>query len=148
MEPSVLGSLKNLESLELGECCDFPPEFGPESLSRLKKLDRLRLEKGQGKDCPTFSILAGIAVLPKLTHLELVNFDVKPGFDKALAQCTNIRRLLIIPTYVTQVCTTASRKMFLSGMVFIYFRCSFVISNLASHNYSIYYLPLYLIVCM
>ncbi|XP_023728039.1 uncharacterized protein LOC111875758 isoform X2 [Cryptotermes secundus] len=114
MEPSVLGSLKNLESLELGECCDFPPEFGPESLSRLKKLERLRLEKGQGKDCPTFSILAGIAVLPKLTHLELVNFDVKPGFDKALAQCTNIRRLLIIPTYVTQSATT--NHMVLNGV--------------------------------
>jgi hypothetical protein len=113
MEPSVLGYLKNLETLELGECCDFPPEFGPESLSRLKKLERLRLEKGQGKDCPTFSILAGIAALPKLTHLELVNFDVKPGFDKALAQCTNIRRLLIIPTYVTQVGTIACRKHFI-----------------------------------
>lgn len=112
MEPNVLGTLKNLESLELGECCDFPPEFGPDSLSRLKKLERLRLEKGQGTDCPTFSILAGIAVLPKLTHLELVNFDVKPGFDKALAQCTNIRRLLIIPTYVTQVCTTAYSNQF------------------------------------
>lgn len=112
MEPSVLGHLKNLESLELGECCDFPPEFGPESLSRLKKLERLRLEKGQGKDCPTFSILAGIAALPKLTHLELVNFDVKPGFDKALAQCTNIRRLLIIPTYVTQVGTVGRGKEF------------------------------------
>ncbi|XP_021918907.1 uncharacterized protein LOC110829490 isoform X2 [Zootermopsis nevadensis] len=114
MEPNVLGSLKNLESLELGECCDFPPEFGPDSLSRLKKLERLRLEKGQGKDCPTFSILAGIAVLPKLTHLELVNFDVKPGFDKALAQCTNIRRLLIIPTYVTQSATT--NHMVLNGV--------------------------------
>lgn len=113
MEPSVLGHLKNLESLELGECCDFPPEFGPESLSRLKKLERLRLEKGQGMDCPTFSILAGIAALPKLTHLELVNFDVKPGFDKALAQCTNIRRLLIIPTYVTQVGTIAHKKDFI-----------------------------------
>jgi len=110
MEPSVLGHLKNLESLELGECCDFPPEFGPESLSQLRKLERLRLEKGQGKDCPTFSILAGIAALPELTHLELVNFDVKPGFDKALAQCTNIRRLLIIPTYVTQVGTIARKK--------------------------------------
>ena len=106
MEPSVIGHLKNLESLELGECCDFPPEFGPDSLSRLKKLERLRLEKGQGKGCPTFSILAGIAALPKLTQLELVNFDVKPGFDKALAQCTNIRRLLIIPTYVTPTCVT------------------------------------------
>jgi hypothetical protein len=148
MEPSVLGSLKNLESLELGECCDFPPEFGPESLSRLKKLERLRLEKGQGKDCPTFSILAGIAVLPKLTHLELVNFDVKPGFDKALAQCTNIRRLLIIPTYVSQVRTTACRKQFLSSMVFIYWRCNFVVSKLASHRHSINYFSLYLIMCV
>jgi hypothetical protein len=128
MEPGVIGSLKNLESLELGECCDFPPEFGPESLSRLKKLERLRLEKGQGKDCPTFSILAGISVLPKLTHLELVNFDVKPGFDKALAQCTNIRRLLIIPTYVTQVCMTVSTKLFLSVRVFIFYRHNFVLS--------------------
>ncbi|XP_069688830.1 uncharacterized protein [Periplaneta americana] len=114
METNILGTLKNLESLELGECCDFPPEFGPDSLSRLKKLERLRLEKGQGKDCPTFSILAGIASLPKLTHLELVNFDVKPGFDKALAQCTNIRRLLIIPTYVTQSATT--NHMVLNGV--------------------------------
>ena len=103
MDPYVLGTLRNLESLELGECCDFPEDFGPDALSRLKKLERLRLEKGQGQHCPTFSILEGIATLPKLNHLELINFDVKPGFDKALGQCKNIHRLLIIPTYVTQV---------------------------------------------
>ena len=120
MEPSVLGSLKNLESLELGECCDFPEEFGPETLSRLKKLERLRLEKGQGKNCPTFSILEGISTLPKLTHLELVNFDVKPGFDKALAQCKNIRRLLIIPTYVTQVCVRSRSIYKRMGVVCIF----------------------------
>ncbi|KAJ9592060.1 hypothetical protein L9F63_001399, partial [Diploptera punctata] len=114
MEPGIIGCLKNLESLELGECCDFPEDFGPETLTQLKRLERLRLEKGQGKNCPTFSILEGISTLPTLTHLELVNFDVKPGFDKALAQCKNIRRLLIIPTYVTQSATT--NHMVLNGV--------------------------------
>lgn len=42
--------------------------------------------------------------LPDLVQLELINFDIRPGFDIALASCTNIRRLLLIPTYVTQVC--------------------------------------------
>ncbi|PSN55005.1 hypothetical protein C0J52_02318 [Blattella germanica] len=114
MGTDVIGSLENLETLELGECCELPEEFGPETLTRLKKLERLRLEKVQGKDCPTLSILSGIAALSNLTHLELVNFDVKPGFDKELARCTNIRRLLMIPTYVTQSATT--NHMLLNGV--------------------------------
>lgn len=101
--PGVLGSLKQLESLELGECSDMPQAFGTQALSQLQNLQRLRLEKGQGEACPTFSLLAGVRLLSSLTTLELVNFDIKPGFDAALARCKNIKRLLIIPTYISQV---------------------------------------------
>ncbi|XP_067011606.2 mucin-3B isoform X2 [Anabrus simplex] len=111
--PNVIGSITSLESLELGDFCDFPDSFG-QSLTNLTNLQRLRLEKGQGKMCPTFKVLAGIRTLPRLTQLELVNFDIKPGFDVALEQCTNIRRLLIIPTYVSQSATT--NHMVLGGV--------------------------------
>ncbi|KAK7792255.1 hypothetical protein R5R35_000064 [Gryllus longicercus] len=111
--PETLKSLTQLESLELGECNDFNEAFGSECLPCLKKLTRLRLETGQMK-CPTFVILNGLHTLPLLTHLELVNFDIKPGFDKALAQCTNIKRLLLIPTYLTQSATT--NHMVLGGV--------------------------------
>ena len=109
----ILASLQNLETLELGECSDFPDKFGTSVLIKLYNLERLRLEKGQGTCC-TFDILEGISRLGNLTQLELVNFDVKNGFDKYLANCKNINRLLIIPTYVSQSAT--SNNMILGGV--------------------------------
>lgn len=109
----VLKSLENLETLELGECSDFPEKFGTAVLMNLHNLERLRLEKGQGSCC-TFDILEGISKLENLIQLELVNFDVKNGFDKYLANCKNIKRLLIIPTYVSQSAT--SNNMILGGV--------------------------------
>lgn len=73
------------------------------SLCRLTKLQRLRLEKGQIPGCPVIPIIESIAQLPALRQLEIINFDMKPGFDKALAMCKQVRRLLIIPTYITTV---------------------------------------------
>lgn len=107
-------SLVNLETLELGECSDFPEKFGTEVLVKLNKLERLRFEKGQGLCC-TFDILEGVSRMETLTQLELVNFDVKNGFDKCLASCTNIKRLLIIPTYISQSAT--SNNMVLAGVI-------------------------------
>jgi hypothetical protein len=109
----ILQSLQNLEILELGECSDFPDKFGTSILTKLQNLERLRLEKGQGSCC-TFDILEGISQLENLTQLELVNFDVKNGFDKCLANCKKIKRLLIIPTYVSQSAT--SNNMILGGV--------------------------------
>lgn len=94
-----------LVSLELGECSTLSAEMATQTLPKLTNLVRLRLEKGQN-DCPTIALLNAIAGLPNLVQLELINFDIKPGFDKALAKCTNIQTLLIIPTYVTQSATT------------------------------------------
>ena len=108
-----LASLHHLTTLELGECSDFPDKFGSLVLTKLQSLERLRLEKGQGSCC-TFNILEGMAGLKNLTQLELVNFDVKNGFDKYLANCRNIKRLLIIPTYVSQSAT--SNNMILGGV--------------------------------
>lgn len=110
----VIADLINLEVLDLGECEDFPKNFGPEILSKLTKLEKLRLEKGQG-DCYTFNILEAVKDLESLQQLELVNFDIKAGFDKALGLCTNIRKLLIIPTYISQSATT--NHMVLGGVL-------------------------------
>ncbi|XP_011881768.1 PREDICTED: uncharacterized protein LOC105569705 isoform X2 [Vollenhovia emeryi] len=109
----VLQALTNLETLELGECSDFPEKFGTTVLIKLNKLERLRLEKGQGSCC-TFDILEGVSKLENLSQMELVNFDVKNGFDKCLANCKNIKRLLIIPTYISQSAT--SNNMVLGGV--------------------------------
>ncbi|XP_012278875.1 uncharacterized protein LOC105698850 isoform X2 [Orussus abietinus] len=109
----ILQMLTNLETLELGECSDFPDKFGTSILIKLPKLERLRLEKGQGTCC-TFDILEGVSKLENLNQLELVNFDVKNGFDKCLANCKNIKRLLIIPTYISQSAT--SNNMVLGGV--------------------------------
>ncbi|XP_018392974.1 PREDICTED: uncharacterized protein LOC108772026 isoform X2 [Cyphomyrmex costatus] len=109
----VIQSLTNLETLELGECSDFPDKFGTIVLINLNKLERLRLEKGQGSCC-TFDILEGVSKLQNLNQMELVNFDVKNGFDKCLANCKNIKRLLIILTYISQSAT--SNNMVLGGV--------------------------------
>ncbi|XP_076172948.1 uncharacterized protein LOC143149451 isoform X2 [Ptiloglossa arizonensis] len=109
----IIQTLINLETLELGECSDFPDKFGTTVLIKLQKLERLRLEKGQGSCC-TFDILDGVSKLQNLSQMELVNFDVKNGFDKCLANCKNIKRLLIIPTYISQSAT--SNNMVLGGV--------------------------------
>lgn len=115
MNLSVIAELTNLESLDLGECTDFPKSFGSEVLVKLDKLEKLRLERGQGKNCHTFEILDAVKDMPRLEQLELVNFDIKAGFDKALGACQNIRKLLIIPTYVSQSATT--NHMVLGGVL-------------------------------
>lgn len=101
---SVLGNLLELETLELGECNELAAGFGTGMLLRLKRLQRLRLERGV--DCCTFEILDAVAQMPALTQLELVNFDIKPEFDAHLQRCKNVRRLLVIPTYISQSATT------------------------------------------
>ncbi|XP_063238747.1 uncharacterized protein LOC134540142 isoform X2 [Bacillus rossius redtenbacheri] len=111
----VIGQLESLELLELGEVNNLAATFPAESLACLGKLRRLRLEKVQGPDTLTFNYLETARSLAQLTQLELVNFDVKPGFDSILASCTNIRKLLIIPTYVTQSATT--NRMVLGGVL-------------------------------
>ncbi|XP_026332799.1 uncharacterized protein LOC113239861 isoform X3 [Hyposmocoma kahamanoa] len=108
----VVGQLEQLESLELGECT-FRAEFAS-VLGRLMRLRRLRLERGTAQ-CAAPELLRALATLPLLTRLELVNIDVKVGFDDALAECKNIQRLLIIPTYVSQSATT--NKQVLSGVL-------------------------------
>lgn len=110
----VIAELKNLESLDLGECVDMPENFGTDVLMKLEKLEKLRLEKGQG-DCHTFDILEAVKNMPHLEQLELVNFDVQNGFDLAMGACTNIKKLLIIPTYIKQSATT--NYMVLGGVL-------------------------------
>lgn len=110
----VIADLKNLESLDLGECTDFSNTFGTDILDKLENLEKLRLEKGQGA-CATFEILDAVKRMPHLEQLELVNFDIKYGFDKALGACTNIKKLLIIPTYISQSATT--NHMVLGGVL-------------------------------
>lgn len=102
---NVIGSLTQLESLELGECSELGAGFGTDVLLRLQRLQRLRLEKGVEKCC-TFEIIDAVAQLPALAQLELVNFDIKPEFDTHLQRCRNVRRLLVIPTYISQSATT------------------------------------------
>lgn len=102
----VLGDLVNIKSLELGECGDFDSNFAQAVLPKLANLQRLRLENGQKTSCCTLEILDAVAKLENLAQLEFVNFDIKPGFDEKLTQCSNIRKLLIIPTYISQSATT------------------------------------------
>lgn len=110
----VIAELQSLESLDLGECTDFPKTFGTEILIKLNNLEKLRLEKGQ-ETCYTFEILEAVQSMEKLEQLELVNFDIKTGFNKALGACSNIKKLLIIPTYISQSATT--NNMVLGGVL-------------------------------
>ncbi|XP_065362707.1 uncharacterized protein LOC135956224 isoform X1 [Calliphora vicina] len=102
----VLGELTTLKSLELGECGDFDSTFAEAVLPKLINLQRLRLENSQVTNVCTLEILDAVARLVQLNQLELVNFDIKPGFDEKLSLCMNINKLLIIPTYISQSATT------------------------------------------
>ncbi|XP_041781470.1 uncharacterized protein LOC121598535 isoform X2 [Anopheles merus] len=109
----ALGSLVLLESLELGECTEMGSNLA-NVLSNLTALKRLRLEKGQ-ENFDMFTILNGIARVKSLTQLELINCDVKMGFDRHISNCTNVKKLLLIPTYVSQ--SAATNRMVLKGII-------------------------------
>lgn len=111
---AVLERLDKLETLELGECTNFPDSFASDILPKLVHLERLRLEKWQ-QNCSTSKLLESIAKLPSLSQLELINIDVQSDFDIKLSNCTNIKRLLLIPTYVSQSATT--NRLVLSGIL-------------------------------
>lgn len=111
---SLLGivHLVELESLELGQCIGMTNSFASVVLPCLVKLERLRLEKAP-ESC-NLALTRAIARMPKLTQLEMINCDIKPGFDLCLGLCSNIRRLLLIPTYVAQ--SAATNNMILNGV--------------------------------
>ncbi|XP_053659444.1 uncharacterized protein LOC128708490 [Anopheles marshallii] len=109
----ALGSLVLLESLELGECTEMGSNLA-NVLSSLTALKRLRLEKGQ-ENFDMFTILNGISRVKTLTQLELINCDVKMGFDRHMANCTNVKKFLLIPTYVSQ--SAATNRMVLKGII-------------------------------
>nr|XP_018899507.1 PREDICTED: proteoglycan 4-like isoform X1 [Bemisia tabaci] len=101
-----IGSLVNLEQLEIGDCNNIHQVTVTEALPKLINLKRLRLEKGQNSVPLIIQLIESASQLPALEILELINFDVKPGFEEALKKCTNIKSLLMIPTYITQSATT------------------------------------------
>ncbi|XP_035895822.1 uncharacterized protein LOC118504877 isoform X1 [Anopheles stephensi] len=109
----ALGCLVLLESLELGECTEMGSNLAS-VLTKLTSLKRLRLEKGQ-ENCDMFTILNGISKVSSLTQLELINCDVKLGFDRHIVNCTNVKKLLLIPTYVSQ--SAATNRMVLKGII-------------------------------
>lgn len=45
LDLTVMAELVNLEWLDLGECTDFPKNFGSDILLKLQRLEKLRLEK-------------------------------------------------------------------------------------------------------
>ncbi|XP_055380361.1 uncharacterized protein LOC129611309 isoform X2 [Condylostylus longicornis] len=109
----ILGQLTELESLEIGECSSIQQNFASDILSNLKKLQRLRLEKSTDITV-TFSILEQISEMENLQQLELVNFDIRDGFEQKIIACKNLKRFLLIPTYVSQSATT--NQIILSSM--------------------------------
>ena len=113
MKIEIIQNFANLETLELGECCDFPLMFGTNVILKLQKLECLRLEKIEGSSC-ILDILTGISKLENLKQLELVKFDVKNGFDNYLSKCKNIQKLLIVPNYISRAAT--SNNMILGGV--------------------------------
>uniref|UniRef100_A0A1B6FJY5 Uncharacterized protein n=1 Tax=Cuerna arida TaxID=1464854 RepID=A0A1B6FJY5_9HEMI len=94
----VVGTMTQLESLELGDMTNLTVIEVVQGFNQLNNLKRLRLEKGQ-EGCPTNAILQTICRLPSLKQLELINFDIDDGFKDSLSLCSNIEKLLLIPTY-------------------------------------------------
>lgn len=106
-----LREFKALESIELGQCDQLNDDQFAENLGHLKQLQRLRIEKGS----QNFNINKILDVIAKdlhnLVQLELINCDVKSSFVESIRECQNIRRLLLIPTYVSQSAATNFKVM-------------------------------------
>lgn len=112
----LLGNMTHLESLELGNCEMLNDQELAENLNNLTKLSRLRIEKGSSQNFSINKILDVIATsLSNLTQLELINCDVKNNFVESISQCQQVKRLLLIPTYVSQ--SAATNFMIMQGIM-------------------------------
>lgn len=111
----LLGNMTALESLELGNCELLNDQELADNLITLKKLSRLRIEKGL-QNFSINKILDTIATsLSNMTQLELINCDVKNNFVESISQCKQLKRLLLIPTYVSQ--SAATNFMIMQGVM-------------------------------
>ncbi|XP_070490229.1 uncharacterized protein [Chironomus tepperi] len=114
-ENNFLRSMTALESLELGFCEQLNDQQIAEDLTYLKCLQRFRIEKGSN-NFSINKILVSIAKsLPNLCQLELINCDVKNSFVESISQCQQLKRLLLIPTYVSQ--SAATNYMIMQGVM-------------------------------
>lgn len=109
-----LRELAVLESLEVGNCDQLNDDQFSENLGFLRNLQRLRIEKGS-QNFSVNKVFVAIANLPNLTQLELINCDVKNNFVETIRECRNLRRLLLIPTYVSQ--SAATNYKIMDGMM-------------------------------
>ncbi|XP_065204736.1 uncharacterized protein LOC135834709 isoform X1 [Planococcus citri] len=108
----MISEASNLVTLELGDCSDLPPSFGTE-IGKLQKLEKLRLEKVDNL-APDYELLTILNGMETLKSLELINVEVKDGFDEVMARCNNIENFLIIPLYISQSATT--NQLILDGI--------------------------------
>jgi len=93
----VFGTLVHLQLLEIGDCTGAPRSLF-KTLSDLTRLQRLRLERGHAGDN-----IGKLANAPALRQLELIDFNISLGFRAGLKIASNIKKLLIIPTYQNEV---------------------------------------------
>ena len=89
-----------LDHLELGNCDKFEPQDLFESITQLPLLKYLRLECGRFNEH-----LSNLGELEYLRELELINFEMEPGFGQGLTSLQNIQKLLLIPDYSEEVMT-------------------------------------------
>ena len=88
-----IASLSNLEYLELGDCSNSSG-FLLKSITRLKKLKSLRIEKTLlGNN------LGELRWLSCLESLELIDVQLREGFGDGLVKMQTLKKLLIIPIY-------------------------------------------------
>ena len=93
----VFGTMVHLQLLELGDCSTAPGCFF-KTVSELSNLEKLRLEKGS-----VDVNIAKLANTPKLMQVELIDFQVLPGFKEGLKPIKNIQKMLLIPQYKDEV---------------------------------------------
>lgn len=96
-----------LQVLELGQCTNIPNNFGSTVLSTLFDLRQFRME-----ECNDFSsltdIIHAISQLPNMTQLELINIQIDPEFANLISTCINLKKLLILPKYISKSASTNS----------------------------------------
>lgn len=94
----------NIEFFEIGDCDCLSKELAV-ALKKFVHLKSLRLENCCGRwenfAQDVFTVIRG---LEKLNVLELINIEFSSCVEEELEKCHNIKALLIIPAYVSQVC--------------------------------------------
>lgn len=102
-----------LQKLRIGKCTNLPEHFGSKVLNQLFDIVCLRIECCENAESIT-DIVQVLPNMPNIKELQFISVIIPSQFDIIIAKCTNIPKMVIIPSYIKQAAII--NRMLLVGL--------------------------------